>query len=356
MQTTSIEGTHVKTGIHTQTSLFNELKAEWNQLLKRSVTNTIFNTWEWAYHWWHAYHPGDLWVITMRDGDNQLLAIAPFYIENHPEHGQRIMLIGGEDVTDYLDIIADRDCTEAVYHCLAQTLKAHHAAFQLLDLWNIPAASSAYSQLPTILKQHGFQVSVNQNEVCPRIHLPETFDAFLDEVMDSKQGRELRRKLRKAEGYNAGMGSLSWYIVQNSHNLDEEIERFMRLMASSHPEKAHFLKNDKHVSFFRSIIPAALEKGWLQLNFLTIDGEAAAAYFNFDYNNHILVYNSGLNPNKHAHLSPGIVLLVYNIQHAIDQKRTTFDFLRGNEQYKYRMGAVDTAVYNVKAQLQQHSL
>lgn len=351
MHSTMIESIPVKTRIYTDTSVFDDLKSEWNHLLKHSPTNTIFNTWEWATHWWHAYHPGDLWVMTFRDGDNRLLGIAPFYLDEHPEHGKRVMLIGGEDVTDYLDIIVDRECTEAVYSCLAQTLKDHCSAFDVVDLWNIPAASPAYTQLPNIFEHYGFQVNVTQNEVCPLIHLPETFDNYLDQVMDSKQGREIRRKLRKAEGYNAGMGTLSWYIVEKTHHLETEIERFMKLMASSHPEKAHFLTNAQHVQFFRSIIPAALENGWLQLNFLMVDGEVAATYFNFDYNNHILVYNSGLNPNKHAHLSPGIILLVYNIQYAIDQKRATFDFLRGNEQYKYRMGAVETIVYNLKARL-----
>lgn len=343
----------MKVEFFTDVDVFDILKPEWNDLVQRSVTDTIFNTWEWHYHWWNAYQPGTLWVATLRteDGENRLMGIAPWFIEQHPEHGRLVRCIGSEDVTDYLDIIVDRDCQQPVYDCLTQILLHCRNHYDIVDLCNIPAASPTCTYFPQILKHYSFTVETTQQEVCPIIRLPGTFEEYLEKHVDGKQRGEIRRKLRKANGYNASMGSLTWYIVNDSHVLDEEIERFITLMALSHPEKAAFLSNEQHVKFFKAIIPAALENGWLHLSFLMVDGEAAATYFSFDYNNHILVYNSGLNPRKFSELSPGIVLLAYNIRHAIQQKRETFDFLRGNEQYKYRMGAKDTAVYNLKAWL-----
>ena len=44
-------------------------------------------------------------------------------------------------------------------------------------------------------------------------------------------------------------------------------------------------------------------------------------------------------------------LLCYDIRDAIDKKRSVFDFLRGNETYKYRMGAIDTQVFKLKAKM-----
>ncbi len=98
-------------------------------------------------------------------------------------------------------------------------------------------------------------------------------------------------------------------------------------------------------------MPAAEKAGWLQMNFLEVMGEPVAAYVNFDYNNQILVYNSGLDPQKASALSPGIILLSYNIEHAIENKREKFDFLRGDEQYKYKMGGQNTEIFNLKASL-----
>ena len=62
-----------------------------------------------------------------------------------------------------------------------------------------------------------------------------------------------------------------------------------------------------------------------------------------------MVYNSGHAHHDFGDLSPGIVLLAYNIRHAIEQGYAYYDFLRGDEPYKYRMGGRDTAVMNIRA-------
>lgn len=329
-------------------SVFETLHAEWNDLVQRSVSNTIFSTWEWHKHWWDAYHPGTLWIITIRSDEGVLLGIASWFLEHDAERGRVVRHVGCEDVTDYLDVIFDKSQLEACYSSLADYLVAHRDRFDVLDLCNIPEGSPTCEHFTEMLSGHGFEVKTNRQDVCPVIQLPDNWDAYLDDILDKKQRHEIRRKLRRAEGQKQ-MGGLEWYIVDASHNIDEEIDHFLQLMAASHPEKAEFLTDDQHVQFFRSIIPAALEQGWLQLNFLKVNDQHAAAYLNFDYGDSILVYNSGLDPQRFASLSPGIVLLSYNIQHAIELGRSTFDFLRGDENYKYRMGAQDTSIYNLKA-------
>jgi CelD/BcsL family acetyltransferase involved in cellulose biosynthesis len=90
----------------------------------------------------------------------------------------------------------------------------------------------------------------------------------------------------------------------------------------------------------------------LQLMFTSIEGRRAAALFNFDYNDRIWVYNSGLDPAAFSALSPGVVLTATAIEKAIELGRAEFDFLRGDEEYKYRFGAVDTNIYRVQLQKQ----
>ncbi|MGJ3238988.1 MAG: GNAT family N-acetyltransferase [Anaerolineae bacterium] len=330
----------------TSIDTFEALQSEWNDLLKRSITDTPFSTYEWQVNWWQTYHPGELWILTVRDDDNILRGIASFFIEE--QEGKRaVHFIGCEDVTDYLDFLIDRDHSEAVYQALAQALVDHKDKYDQLDLCNIPAQSPTYTDFPAVLDTQGYQTTTRVQEVCPVVSLPDSFDAYL-ELLDKKQRKEVQRKLRRAQG--AG-DSLSWYIVSDEHDLDAEIDKFLTLMANSHPEKAAFLENQSHVNFFKRIVPAAAQAGWLQMNFLEVMGEPVAAYVNFDYNNQILVYNSGLEPNRAQALSAGIVLLSYNIQHAIETGRTSFDFLRGDEQYKYKMGGQDTEIYNLQASL-----
>ena len=82
----------------------------------------------------------------------------------------------------------------------------------------------------------------------------------------------------------------------------------------------------------------------LAAEFVEVLGEKAASLLNFDYGDSILVYNSGYDPVSYRSLSPGIVVTARCIETAIELGRKTFDFLRGDEEYKYRFGAHDTMV------------
>ncbi|HVO41778.1 MAG TPA: GNAT family N-acetyltransferase, partial [Aggregatilineales bacterium] len=202
--------------------------------------------------------------------------------------------------------------------------------------------------LPRAFTSRGFFVSIEQQEVCPHIPLPSDFETYLG-MLDKKQRHELRRKLRRAEG--APGEKVEWYIVGPDSDLDAAMETFAALMIASHPNKAKFMDDPQNAAFFRAIVPRIAACGWLQLAFLAVNGDPAAAYLNFDYGNRILVYNSGLRPDRYAHLSPGIVLLAHLIEHAIQLGRRDFDFLRGTEEYKYRMGGQDRPVMRLKANL-----
>ncbi|MBN2469682.1 MAG: GNAT family N-acetyltransferase [Anaerolineae bacterium] len=327
--------------IHQQPAVFEALQPNWNALLAHSDQNLIFLTHEWQQAWWEAYHPGQLFVITGRDDSGALVGIAPWFIETRDDHNI-IRTIGCVDVTDYLDIIVDKEHITPFLEALASTLADHSMDFGLLNLCNIPDGSPLLTQWPEMLQAQGFSVTIEQQEVCPVIPLPESWDEYLSQL-NKKQRHELRRKIRRAGQ------QVDWYIVGPEHDLNEELEAFMQLMAASNPEKAEFLQDEQHVAFFRNIVPRLQAAGWLQLCFLTVGEERAAAYLNLDWDNRIMVYNSGQDIEQYGSLSAGIVLLAYTIRHAIENGRTEFDMLRGNEGYKYQMGGQDTPVFSLMA-------
>ena len=93
----------------------------------------------------------------------------------------------------------------------------------------------------------------------------------------------------------------------------------------------------------RAVIRCAFEAGCLQLAFMKVNGAKAAGYLSFDYLNRIWVYNSGIN-NDYKEYSPGWVLLGNLLKWANEHGREAFDFMRGQEDYKYRFGAIDRLV------------
>ncbi len=332
----------MKLDIWTTDDVFDALANRWNAIVQRSHSNLIFLTIEWQQTWWEAYHPGDLYVVVGYTDGGEVVGIAPWFI--HDCSGRStIHTIGCVDVTDYLDVIVEPEHAQAFLVALADHLAGPDARCRALQLCNIPAGSPLLEQWPSLLEARGFTTAVYLQEVCPVIHLPDTWDAYLG-LLDKKQRHELRRKMRRAGE------QVAWYIAGPQHDLQTEMETFLRLMAASTPEKSGFLADPHNAAFFRAIIPRLYAAGWLQLAFLTIDGRPAASYLNFDYNNRVLVYNSGQDAEQYGAYSAGIVLLAYLIRHAIDSRREVFDFLRGDESYKYQMGGQDTQVFQLRAQ------
>lgn len=337
--------------VYTTAEGFDALHEEWAALLAVNAIDEVFLTWEWQQLWWEAYQPGDLWLVAGRDDAGALIGIAPLYRERD---SQIVRFVGGLDVTDYLDLLVTPTARDAFCTKLADWLRDQAAAFNSIGLCDIPALSANLHCLQHALETAGFAVEVVPHEVCPQITLPKTFEAHV-EALDKKQRHELRRKLRRAE---EGDGDkVDWYIVGQddrvpAHNdFADQLECFLYLMSASHPDKAAFLKSPHHVTFFRTAMPQLYARGWVQLAFLTVNDEQVATYLSLDYGNRIGLYNSGLRPDIYSNLSTGIVLLAYIIRHAVEQGRTVFDFLRGNEEYKYRMGAHDTAVLELRATL-----
>ena len=324
---------------------FEVLRGEWNDLLRRSPTDTIFLRWEWQSLWWEAYHPGDLLIAAVRDDSGALVGIAPWFIDTTSPDERVVRGIGCVDVTDYVDIIFDAAHVETVMTALADLLAERASSYTRVNLCNLRDASPTLPGLRAALDRAGFQTATEQQEVCPVIPLSRTFEQYI-ESLDKKNRHELRRKMRIAEGNR----ELSTKIVGLEDDLETYTAQFMKLMAESTDDKAAFLQNPQHVTFFKSILPVMMANEWLQLAFLNYGDVPIAAYVNFVYNGRVMVYNSGLSL-AYGHLGPGIVLIVNLIRHACNCGYNAFDFLRGNEEYKFRLGGIPEPVYMLKAKI-----
>lgn len=321
-------------------SAFDALAAEWNPLVERSVGNSPFLRLEYQRAWWQHLGEGELLVVAVRSEGGRLIGIGNLFGGRPGAEGVVYRIIGCMEIADYLDLIVERGREAEVCAAIMGFLTGPEApAWDKLDLCNLPSWSSTPEIMAQAATARGFPAALSTLEPCPVIALPATWDEYLDSL-DGKQRREMRRKLRRAE---AGEEKIEWFIVGKERDIAAEAEAFLDLMARSSPDKTDFLTPAMR-SLFREVIAGAQANGWLQLAFLQVNGQRAAAYLNFDYLDRIWVYNSGLAPELFAYLSPGWVLLSYLIQWAIEHGRKEFDFLRGGEAYKYQFGGKDTQI------------
>jgi CelD/BcsL family acetyltransferase involved in cellulose biosynthesis len=329
---------------------FDAMADEWNHLLTHSASHVPFLRHEYLAAWWRTlgggeWQGGELYIATARrtgNGAGELCAIAPMFLTQNAAGERALMLLGSIEISDYLDVIAPAAELPGFFDLLLGHLAGPEAPnWQVLDWYNLLENSPTLAALDKAAARCGWRLVQERLQHCPYIPLPGDWETYLAGI-DKKQRHEIRRKMRRVESAEL---PIRWYIVQDGETLDAEIEAFINLMGQD-AEKQAFLTSGMR-SQMHLAVTAAHRAGWVQLAFLEIDGQKAAGYLNFDYDNRIWVYNSGIDFGFGVY-SPGWVLLGYLLQWANENKRETFDFMRGEEEYKYRFGGVDRFIVRAR--------
>lgn len=313
-------------------SAFTTLAGEWNGLLARSYDNRLFFTPDWHRLWWHQFGDGEASVFAFRtDGD--LRAVLPLQVR--VVDGRRtVSLAGDPEVTDYMDATADRaeapELLASLWECAFQEL-----APERIVLRHVPSSSPLIGVTRDAAEARGLHVTLAQDTVCPVAILCSTWDGYL-QTLTKKQRHEVRRKLRRAQDG----AQWEWVTAQSADDLDRMLPAFFRLHELSAHEKARFMTPEIR-SFFGAVARHLLAADRLRLSIFRRDGADLAATMSFVYRDRYLLYNSGYDPAGAAH-SPGIAAVAHAMQDAIAEEAVAFDFLSGDEPYKYQMGGQDT--------------
>jgi CelD/BcsL family acetyltransferase involved in cellulose biosynthesis len=325
---------------------FSEIdSATWNALVEQSIADTPFSRYEYLIEWWKTLGGGEwgnarLVLVSAWEG-NLLIGIAPLFI--HEYDGQQALLfIGSIEISDYLDLIVrEADLPRFLSGLIDFLASSLTDTWSAIDWYNLPDSSPTLAALKTDSEKRGWNYTEEIYRPTPRIALNGSFEDYLANI-DKKQRHEIRRKMRRA----AESGRVRFHVVDQQSDIEPELESFFHLMVQD-SNKALFLKDVMRDQMSRSV-RAAHEYGYLWLAFLEVDGVKAAASLNFDYKNKLWGYNSGVS-RDHMEFSPGWVLLGHVIEWCCQNGRHEFDFMRGDEEYKYRFGGVNKYVMRARA-------
>ena len=279
-----------------QRGTFESFASEWDDLAQQTPGATVFLSYAWQETWWDRFGAdAEPLLLGFRDS-GRLVAIAPLMIR-----GDIVSFLGGTDLVDYHDIL-----------------------------------------------RRGWSADVSAEDVAPGLEIPGSWDEYLA-GLGKKDRHELRRKFRRLEA----AGDVSHAEYTSPEEIEANLDEFFRLHRLSSPDKAEFMTAERE-QFFRTACARLMDDCGVRLSFTRLDGKSLAASLSFEYRRRRLVYNSGYDP-EYRNLSVGLLNHAMFLRQCIDDQVEYADFLRGNERYKYDLGATDRTIYRVNIRRQPAS-
>ena len=353
-------------------------RAAWDRLVARTPSATPFARWTVHRAWWDAYgstaHDQTL-VVCSGDSPEELKAIVPLMHRHmtQPEDEATATVLrrgnaraGGTSVApnakavffgasyhaDYATVLADPADLPAVADALVDALAGppdpSHGdqAWDVVDLRRLRTTDPALPALENAFRAagqaHGWHVVREREDVCPVVTFPGGgWDDYLA-TLGKKARHEVRRKLRRAEAH--GPIKLTRGVPS-----EESINRFIALHRARFGEEGLFPDNEgglRAEHFVHRLAELERTEGenaqFEGIEVFSGDWLLFVA-LSFDDGSTTYLYNAGIDPTA-AELSPGVTGNAAYLRDRLEVGRSRFDFLRGNEAYKYEWGAVDEPV------------
>ncbi|MBI4188510.1 MAG: GNAT family N-acetyltransferase [Chloroflexi bacterium] len=316
-------------GTVTQES-FDNLDAYWADPRHQLNWNAVFVLPAWLKVWWQELNAdAELYLRAVRQG-KKIIGIAPLMARDG-----KAAFIGSADVCDYLDFIIVPGMESDFFTTLLDDLRQN--GINQLDLGPLRPDSTVITNLTGIAEQRGYEVICQPEDVSLELDLPATWDEYLA-VLNTKQRHEVRRKIRRLQE----SGKIDYQCVNGNRPVENSMDDFLKLFALARQEKADFM-NARRESFFRSLARAMSEIGLLRFGILELDGIRTAMIMGFDYNGAIYLYNSAYDP-QYDSLSVGLLCKIFGIKQSIESGRKKWDFLKGDEIYKARLGGQEVPI------------
>jgi CelD/BcsL family acetyltransferase involved in cellulose biosynthesis len=323
------------TGIEQGT--FENLADHWRQILEDNAEPTFFDLQTWQKTWWSEFGSNsELRLLMVRSESGDVNMIAPLMVD-----GSEISFLGSTDLVDYHDFLSsgrlNSNCIQSLVSAVSEMSEIDRILLQ-----SLPGNSPTITQFREEAENAGWRVELEQEDVAPRMDLPESWDEYVSSLR-KKDRHELRRKLRRLEA----AGEVQHVELSDPADVEAAMSEFMRLHRMSTFDKNEFMTAEREKFFCKVAIELARE-GVTRLCFLEIDGTREATSLSFVSDNVRYLYNSGYNPAQ-SKLSVGLLNHALTIKSSIESGHSLFDFMRGNEPYKYHLGGIDRQIFSLTA-------
>jgi CelD/BcsL family acetyltransferase involved in cellulose biosynthesis len=313
-----------------------ELYPEWQELLYQRDKAPVFLTWEWISTWFsHFGNDCSLRIVVFRAADDRrALGIAPLAIYTRRLFGivtlRELGFAGRNLAPDHMDLLLRNGHERTVTRAFFDWLRKTDREWDVLLLNGLSTNSQLASQLAD---DAGHPWHHRHEIVCPILALPDDPSTWFSSL-PKKRRYKLRRSRQQLQ---AALGDqIRLRCIESDSELEQGLSTMIRLHRATRSARhtANAFPDRRFVDCHRQLSARFLRKGWLRLYLLQAGDRVIAAAYCFHHRKTVSFYSTGYDAGF-SRFSPGIMLLAHIIEKSISEGALRFDYLRGDEPYKF---------------------
>ncbi len=321
---------------------FVALRGNWDRVYEADPEAQFFLSWQWLFDWL-TMHPTVWFVLAAKrhESEADFGAFLPVRMrtEFDPEHGfSNVLYLAGDGFSDYAGVLSRPEFEAEAVPALAEYVKRKlsWARFTMDNLTMSdrrrrlllrPFDKTRFSHRAIVYKDPGERVD---HGVCLSIELPGSWDVYLGGLSGNNR-QKIRRLLRRTDA-----AADVRITVAGPDDVDQYLTILLEFWKTKWTPSKGLAKADEIALRNHLMLARCAENGTL---FLPVfwHGErpvAALASLVDACKKSLLFFIAGRDEN-YREMPAGYLLHAYSIRHAIAKGFTTYDFLKGDEPYKY---------------------
>ena len=328
---------------------FVKLQSSWNGVYEADPEAQFFLSWSWLDKVFSTYKD-DWFILAVRPSNHRNNYIAFLPLRMHTRFSSRskslineIRVAGRYTWSDYAGLICHPEFQEYAIPLLASKLKQMHWRYLLLKnlLISDQRLKLFMNEFNTqtfkhrFLKQTGRTDKVNRL-LCPSIDLPGSYENYLKENISANTRQKLRRFIRKVDN------SSTLKIIHSTKDTFQSDLNILIDLWKSKWSKHKGKETERLAKKYRQILEIGIKNNSLFLPVLW-DGDKplGALGILIDRQKQALLYFVAGRDEEYNNPPPGLVLHAHSIKWAIENGFKTYEFLRGDERFKYSLGGIN---------------
>jgi tetratricopeptide (TPR) repeat protein len=345
---------NVKIDIIDDFEAFQAIRNNWESVYSADPEAQFFSSWIWlsgVLKWYNEKSHESWFIVAATSTDNSdYVAFFPLAIAIDDEKGglySKLSMAGLAD-SEHMGFICLPEYVESVSSAFAIFLQQEE--WSVFEVDNIQTTHGRMSLFLSKFLKEDFELTLHShrisdldqidNSIIPYIALPDDWEEYLQNVVSTNTRQKIRRFFRKIEGDN------EFNLTHvNADNLELHLDILLGLWKSNWEGRKGAEYCQKVVDKISFTFRHCFENQCLYLPVLWQGDQPLGAIASLmDFNRKTILFFIGGRDDTVKDIPPGTVLHAYGIKYAIENEFKVYDFMMGNEAYKFSFGAKERQI------------